>query len=411
VLYGPGEPISVDRPYQVVERSPGDLVEINVRDQPRRYTVLGGVMDQDPNLLRSAGTDYPDDPRFTELYLRYPEDLPVELGEYANRITEGADTPYDQAVAIETALREIPYSLDVPAPPPDREVVSWFLNDLRQGYCDYFATAMVVLARLSGIPARLAIGYAGGKFDERTNRYVVTELQAHSWPELYFPGYGWVAFEPTPARAVPARTEMASGIPPWERYGPQGLESSLGELRALAATESATSTRQAVVQWATFGLSIVLALQFATAWRRLTTGSPWFRAAGGPDGTGEWYRALARWGARLGRAARPSDTPREYARALGEAAGRIVERSGNGSERLTSAATTVQWQSERLARVYETSLYDDAGALPAHVSRTRSFGGSDTGKETAGDASKRRPWASLWAALRRLWLARRPLRF
>ncbi len=401
VLYGPGEPISVDRPYQVAERAPGDLVEINVRDQPRRYTVLGGVLDQDPNLLRSAGTDYPSDPRFTELYLRYPEDLPPELGEYANRITEGTDTPYDRAVAIEAALREIPYSLDVPAPPPDREVVSWFLNDLRKGYCDYFATAMVVLARLNGIPARLAIGYAAGDYDERTRRYTVTELQAHSWPELYFPGYGWVAFEPTPARALPSRLALADVAPPWGRYGPQGLESSLGELRQLAATESASSTRHAVGQWAVLGICLALALQFIVAWRKL-------QAPGTPEGVAAWYQALTRWGARLGRPLHPADTPREYARALGGAAAVVVERSGGDSERLTHAATTVGRQSDRLARVYELGLYDTED-LPGSTAPKST--GSSTGRRPPARRGSPRPWASLWTALRRLWLASRRARF
>ena len=152
--------------------------------------------DVDAAALRAAGADYP--PQITEQYLQLPPDLPPELPAYATEITASAPrTPYDRAVAIEAALRRLPYTLDVPAPPADRELTSWFLFDLKQGYCDYFATAMVVLARLNGIPARLAVGYTMGQFDPQRGDYRVTELNAHSWPELYFPGYGWIPFEPT----------------------------------------------------------------------------------------------------------------------------------------------------------------------------------------------------------------------
>ena len=124
-------------------------------------------------------------------------------------------------MAIEAALRRLPYTLDVPAPPADRELTSWFLFDLRQGYCDYFATAMVVLARLNGIPARLAVGYTMGQFDPQRGDYRVTELNAHSWPELYFPGYGWIPFEPTSAQAAPERTESTYVPPDWAGRMPQ----------------------------------------------------------------------------------------------------------------------------------------------------------------------------------------------
>jgi hypothetical protein len=103
-------------------------------------------------------------------------------------------------------LRTLPYDLNLPAPPNNGDVVDYFLFDLQRGYCDYYATAMVVLARAAGIPARLVIGYAGGTFDPAEERYLVTEADAHAWAELYFPGYGWIEFEPTAARPLPERS-------------------------------------------------------------------------------------------------------------------------------------------------------------------------------------------------------------
>jgi transglutaminase-like putative cysteine protease len=382
VLYGAGEPISADRPYQAVERAAGELIAINAPGGPRRYTVLGTVLDQDPNLLRAAGTVYPKDPAFTTLYLQLPDNLPLQLEAYAADIAKNAETPYDRAVAIEAALRELPYSLDVPVPPEGREVVSWFLFDLRKGYCDYFATAMVVLARLNGIPARLAIGYAPGEYDSHTGSYTITELQAHSWPELYFPGYGWVRFEPTPARQLPERLALAEPFPQFGRYGVPGMESSLGELRQLAATESAGSARQALQEWTVAGLCLLLALRFIVAWSRMRPGEV-------AVGVAKWFERLAGWGARLGRPLQAADTPREYGRVLGETAMSNAMNSRAGMEGVEESVATVRAQSGRLARIYELSLYSpESFAEPAPVS------------------DRSRPWSSLWSALRRVWLAR-----
>jgi transglutaminase-like putative cysteine protease len=209
VMYAAGEPISADRPYQATLRAPGELIAISASAAPERYAVLGAVADVSPAALRSANALYTAD--IIETYLQLPSDLPPELGIYATEITAGAKPPYDKALAIEEALRKLPYTLDVPPPPKDREVVSWFLNDLGKGYCDYFASAMVVLARLSGVPARLAIGYASGSYDRQTDQYTVTEMDAHSWAEVYFPGFGWIPFEPTPSRSTPDRTSLSSG--------------------------------------------------------------------------------------------------------------------------------------------------------------------------------------------------------
>src|SRR3972149_7569533 len=104
---------------------------------------------------------------------------------------------YDKAKAIEAYLRTYPYDLEVPAPPEGQDVADYFLFDLKKGYCDYYATAMVVLARSSGVPARFVLGYSPGSYDAPNAQYVVRELNAHSWVEVYFPGMGWVEFEPT----------------------------------------------------------------------------------------------------------------------------------------------------------------------------------------------------------------------
>ena len=140
-------------------------------------------------------------------YLTLPDELPYRVRQLALDLTAVQPNPYDRALAIEGYLREFPYTLNLPAPPANRDVVDYFLFDLKKGYCDYYASAMVVLARAAGLPARLVVGYNSGLYDPQQANYKVTEADAHAWAEVYFPGYGWVEFEPT------------GGRPPIERPG------------------------------------------------------------------------------------------------------------------------------------------------------------------------------------------------
>ena len=98
-------------------------------------------------------------------------------------------------------------------PPPEglSDVADYFLFDLQRGYCDYYATAFVVLARLAGLPTRFVTGFAPGNWSMNEQLWIVTEADAHSWPEVYFPEVGWVPFEPTGGR--PALERIGSSTP------------------------------------------------------------------------------------------------------------------------------------------------------------------------------------------------------
>ena len=161
--------------------------------------------------LKSASTEYPEYIRARYLQLPY---IPPRVHELAKEISSGIDNPYDKAKAIEHYLRaNYPYDLEIPAPPVDRDVTDYFLFDLKRGYCDYYATAMVVLARLNGLPARFVSGYSSGSYDAMSAQYVVRELNAHSWAEIYFPEIGWIEFEPTAAQPEIKRLAMKSETP------------------------------------------------------------------------------------------------------------------------------------------------------------------------------------------------------
>jgi hypothetical protein len=135
----------------------------------------------------------------------------------AHELTKDQTTAYDKAKAIESYLRSYPYDLEVHAPPEDQDVADYFLFDLKKGYCDYYATAMVVLARASGLPARFVSGYASGSYDAENAEYIIRELHAHSWPEIYFPEIGWIEFEPTAAQPEieipPSQEKITASLP------------------------------------------------------------------------------------------------------------------------------------------------------------------------------------------------------
>ena len=107
----------------------------------------------------------------------------------------------DKALAVQDFMRSdvFEYTQDIQAPPRGADGVDHFLFNTRAGYSDYHASAMAVMMRASGIPARLAAGYAAGEDIEGTDFRAVKDADSHSWVQVYFPGHGWIDFEPTPA--------------------------------------------------------------------------------------------------------------------------------------------------------------------------------------------------------------------
>ena len=130
-------------------------------------------------------------------YLALPDGVETGVYALAGQITQDAQTDFDRAAALCAYLRSAyPYTLAQNVPPAGRDFVSWFLLDERQGYCTSFATAMAVMARMVGLPARYIEGYAAVPDSDGVAR--VTQQQAHAWVEIYFSGFGWLPFDPTP---------------------------------------------------------------------------------------------------------------------------------------------------------------------------------------------------------------------
>jgi len=177
---------------------------------PYNYSVSEAVPNVDVQDLQSAGTEYP---AWLAPYARLYEDGRVAPGYSTTRDPEiealaqsivraaGATTPYDQAKAIESwflAKGRFTYTLKPPLARAGERPLDFFLFTSRKGFCQDFSTAMNVMLRTLSIPSRQMSGFGEGVFDEKTHQYTVNSLDAHSWVEVFFPGYGWIPFEPTP---------------------------------------------------------------------------------------------------------------------------------------------------------------------------------------------------------------------
>ena len=141
-----------------------------------------------------------DDPYYQEAaknYLQIPNHIQKEIYDIANRVTSGLETPYGKALALQNYLRRnYRYNLNVQEPPDGVDFIAWFLIGERQGYCTYFASAMTMLCRIAGLPARYVTGYVA--LPNESGVTVVSGEHAHAWTEVYLNGFGWLAFDPTP---------------------------------------------------------------------------------------------------------------------------------------------------------------------------------------------------------------------
>jgi len=160
-----------------------------------QYQVRAALSDPTVNEMRAAPESYPD--WVVERYLSLPDNLSSDIRRLADRLTSDHDNNYDKAIAITNYLRdEMEYNLEVSPPPVGVDPVDWFLFTWKSGFCNYYASAEVLLLRAAGIPARMVVGYASGDY-QPGGYYQVKAKDAHAWPEVYFSGIGWVEFEPT----------------------------------------------------------------------------------------------------------------------------------------------------------------------------------------------------------------------
>ncbi len=158
---------------------------------------------REPASCERATTNQAD---FDADYLELPPSLDPRIPSLAGQITAQADNNYAKATAIESYLRtHYKYTLQLSRIVP-HDPLAEFLFERKQGHCEYFASSMAVMLRSLGIPSRIVNGFSTGEFNDLTSQYVVRASDAHSWVEAFFPGHGWIAFDPTPGGIAAPRT-------------------------------------------------------------------------------------------------------------------------------------------------------------------------------------------------------------
>ena len=360
-LYAANEAYLVDRQVDIRHRTKDDLVSLS--GTANDYVVQSRVPQATVRQLVAVSQTYPS--FIVDRYLQLPRRLPERVHSLANEIVQDADSSYEKALAIQSYLRQFPYDLEVASPPPGRDVVDFFLFDVQRGYCDYYASAFVVLARSVGVPSRLAIGYAMGSYRAESKCYVVVERDAHSWPEIYFGEYGWIPFEPTAAFVTLDRPE--DPIP-----SPNLDVSSVRPVPTRPLDVVIRKWWQEVRQdWTTYavigggvGLLILFVIQTAIAWRRSRLGAV--------QGIALCYEEMTDLGEQLGVPRRPNDTPAEYAVLLTGAVQARKARWPWSAQKLAPVLEETGQEIRTLCQLYELASYGQLSmpeAQRGHVDR------------------------------------------
>ncbi|MFW5713366.1 MAG: transglutaminaseTgpA domain-containing protein [Brevefilum sp.] len=206
-LYTTGVPVGTDRPVEAVvqslPRSEEDLVALMPEPDlsaGETYQIEAVVDVPSMSELRDSSSDYP---AWLDRYLQLPDDFSPRIQAMAERISERKVSAYSKTFDITRYLRiNMNYSRTIPPVPLGADPIEWFLFEEKTGFCNYYATAQVLMLRSLGIPARIAVGYTQGEYDPETETYIVRRLNSHAWPEVYFVDYGWVIFEPTTPEQV-----------------------------------------------------------------------------------------------------------------------------------------------------------------------------------------------------------------
>jgi transglutaminase-like putative cysteine protease len=185
--------------YRTLQIDAGGAVsDLDSQRSVSLYEADSDISTPSPEQLRTA-TDY--FPPFALAYLQLPG-LDPRIAQLAAQITGPAPNNYDKAAALEKYLKgHYGYTLQLPRSPVDDPLAN-FLFERKQGHCEYFASSMAVMLRTLRIPARVVNGFRSDEFNDVTGNYVVRAKNAHAWVEAYFPGYGWITFDPTPGGAV-----------------------------------------------------------------------------------------------------------------------------------------------------------------------------------------------------------------
>ncbi|MGB3327635.1 MAG: transglutaminase domain-containing protein [Thermomicrobiales bacterium] len=290
------------------------------------YVVTGETSTATAAQLMGAGTDYPS--WVSDRYLSLPTTVTPRTMTLAAELGPGNLTPYERAVAIEMYLRNtIVYDETVSAPPEGADIVDYVLFERQRGYCEYYASAMTVMLRSVGVPARVVTGYYPGNWEADQGGYLYRQQNAHAWVEAFFPGYGWIPFEPTASRSLmeqptadqtatqPAATETPSAV---ETVPAEQPSASPSPVAAAVTSDPPALTPESgggTPIWAyVAGAAVAAVVTVAGGLWWL-----WNRGLGGLSPASGLYMRLVKLARFTGIRIEPSSTPSEVAASLGDA--------------------------------------------------------------------------------------------
>jgi transglutaminase-like putative cysteine protease len=368
-------PEALEGNYRMITTDEGGAVyDLDRGRPPGLYEADSDIAQPTPQELRSAEEKL--SAEYWMTYLQLP-DLDRRIPDLARQITASASNNYDKAAAIEHYLTaNYGYTLQMGRVIP-KDPLAYFLFERKQGHCEYFASSMAVMLRTLRIPARVVNGFRTGEFNDVTSQYVVRARNAHSWVEAYFPGYGWVGFDPTPAAGLQTRTgwsrvtlylDAISSF--WREWiinydvghqltlGEQASRTSRGYFEKLRDTgrnhyeallDAVRKTRKELMRapgtWSLGAILATLLLLLAINARRIWRSVQTRRVAAHPERAPQkaasiWYGRMIRAVARRGWRKATAQTPAEFM--------------------ITIADAELREQVEQLTRHYENARFGDS---------------------------------------------------
>ena len=375
----------------------GSVYNLDTDHPINRYEAESQLAETDSDELRLAANSAPGG---MDKYLKLPP-LDIRILKLAEEITASAPSNYDKALALERYLStHFGYTLELPRILP-LDPLANFLFERKRGHCEYFASSMAAMLRLLHIPSRIVMGFHGGEFNDLTGQYVVRASDAHSWVEAYFPGSGWVAFDPTPAGSVPTRTgwsrmqlyvdAAASFWREWIVNYDVSHQRTLGKDAATSSRRFFDEARRWIgrrhrallrsarrahahftnfpVRWLAGSIGFAAVLITLLNFGRVVRGLRDRRLRAHPErapreSAALWYGRMVGRLARLGWRKSPSQTPLDFVAAIQEAA--------------------LQSKVARFTRAYESARFgksvDDAQSLPELFNDITAADSADSGK-------------------------------
>ncbi|HTY81846.1 MAG TPA: transglutaminaseTgpA domain-containing protein [Dehalococcoidales bacterium] len=329
-----GNFVSSDNPA-LVQVSAGDITSVTMPRVFRpgdKYSVTSGYSaPSNSDLVRSRGS-YP--AGIAQYYLQLPDNFPDSVRKQAALLTVGARTPYEKVIAISKYLTQFPYQVKINAPPKDTDPVAYFLFQQKSGFCLYYASAMAVMLRSVGVPARLAVGYLPGDPGKQPGQYLLRDNDYHAWPQIYFSGYGWMDFESTPAgtgSGIALDTpwvsdEALAQLPEWDVWASYPGLDELTPPAASAADASAVKQPGSGQFFFARQLGIAIVVIFFLVFVLLVLSAPvlalraafyrWLWRVDRDRLSSLAYDKLCNLAARIGLGPQPHQTPLEFAAAL-----------------------------------------------------------------------------------------------